>query len=667
MKDKNIHLPVWAGTLAVLAVLCFPVRAQNKSIHQLQSESYSDSLIIKGQEVKYPPLAKDKSPRVGKTVLGYDPYWTSDQYLHYDLITHLACFSAEMAGDGSISASHGFPGTWSATIAHAHKNGVKVLLCATCFSSSAISSILSSDSFRTNAVKNLITLVRNAGVDGINIDFEGLEFSQKQNMVRFTHELSDSFHSWNPDSYVSLATPAIDWAGSWDYDSLAIYSDGLFIMAYDYAWSGSDSTGPIAPLDGYTYDVGWTIHDYALYSGNRRNKLLCGFPYYGRDWPCTGTTAGSATTGGGSAVMFSQAETLAYDYGRQWQASSYSPWYYYNDGEWHQCWYDDEISLGYKYQMVWDSLLAGTGMWALSYDGSRPELWAALRTNFNIPIDSLINGGMENVFRDTVAVPSNNALKPYGWLEGDNAVSDTATDFIHSGSYALRHRADCFGKAAPFLSFLFQDVKVTPGAGYCLSGWGRKNDGAGNTMRMRVQWFDSLHANLLLDDTTAALSADSAGYIFLTTGTVMAPAGAAFARIKLNIWAVNSNAYWDRWDDISFTQITGVAGRPELPITNYELKLGQNYPNPFKQSTVISYQITGDGTVNLSVYNIAGQLVRVLINETSPSCPSPNAFGEGRVRWDGRDDKGRAVANGVYIYKLNVGGKSISKKMIILR
>jgi len=665
MKRCHIYLSLGWILSAILAN-CSIGRAQNISIHQLQSETYSDSSIIKGSEVKYPPLAKDKSPRVGKTVLGYDPYWTSDQYLHYDLITHLACFSAEMAGDGSIDASHGFPGTWSSTIAHAHKNGVKVLLCATCFSSTAITSILSSDSFRTNAVKNLITMVRNAGVDGINIDFEGLELSQKQNMVRFTHELSDSFHNWDPTSYVSLATPAVDWVGSWDYDSLAIYSDGLFIMAYDYFWSGSSTTGPPAPLDGYSHDVGWTIHDYAVYSGDRRNKLICGVPYYGYDWPCTGTTAGSATTDNGSSVTFSQAETLAYDYSRQWQESSYSPWYYYNDGEWHQCWYDDEISLGYKYQMVWDSLLAGTGMWALSYDGSRPELWAALRTSFNIPSDSLANGGMENVFRDTVAVPSNNSLKPYGWLEGDNAVADTATDFVHSGSYALRHRADCSGKDVPFLSFLFQDVNVTPGLNYCLSGWGRKNDGAGNTMRIRIQWFDSLHKNLLLDDTTAALSADSAGYVFLTTGTVQAPTGAAFARIKLNIWAVNSTAYWDRWDDISFTQVTGVAGKPTDSEQRTAFRLGQNYPNPFNKATVISYQATGDGTVNLSVYNIAGQLVRDLT-------PSPlqmnleKGVREGSITWDGRDDKGRAVANGVYVYRLIAGGKSISKKMIIIK
>ncbi|MBU1355195.1 MAG: T9SS type A sorting domain-containing protein [Candidatus Edwardsbacteria bacterium] len=667
MKEKTIIYSVTTGILAVLLVCCSNAVAQNKSIHQLQSESYSDSLIIKGPEVKYLPLAKDKSPRVGKTVLGYDPYWTSDQYLHYDLITHLACFSAEMAGDGSITTSHGFPGTWSATIAHAHKNGVKVLLCGTCFSSSAITSILSSDSFRTNAVKNLLNAVRDAGVEGVNIDFEGLALAQKQNMVKFIHELSDSFHSWDPASYVSLATPAVDWAGSWDYDSLAIYSDGLFIMAYDYFWSGSATTGPVAPLDGYSYDVGWSIHDYAVYSGNRREKMICGVPYYGYDWPCVGTTAGSATIGSGSAVMFFQAETLAYDYGRQWQASSYTPWYYYNNGEWHQCWYDDEISLGYKYQMVWDSLLAGTGMWALSYDGSRPELWTALRTSFNLPADSLVNGGMENVFRDTVAVPSNNSLKPFGWLDGDNAVADTATDFVHTGSYALRHRADCMGKAVPFLSFLFQDVKVTPGLNYCLSGWGRKNDGAGNTMRMRIQWFDSLHKNLLLDDTTAALSADSAGYVFLTTGTVAAPAGAAFARIKLNIWAVNSTAYWDRWDDVSFTQVTGIAAEPADRGQRTAIRLNQNYPNPFNKATVISYQATGDGPVKLAVYNIAGQLVKTLTPPNPPLEGRDKREGSGSVTWDGRDDNGRAVANGVYIYKLNAGGKSLAKKMIILR
>ena len=95
------------------------------------------------------------------------------------------------------------------------------------------------------------------------------------------------------------------------------------------------------------------------------------------------------------------------------------------------------------------------------------------------------------------------------------------------------------------------------------------------------------------------------------------------------------------------------------------IKLGQNYPNPFRQSTVISYQITGGGPVKLAVYNVAGQLVRTL---TPPNPPLEGRDErEGTVTWDGRDNNGQAVPNGVYFYKLNIGGESMVKKMTLLR
>ncbi len=115
----------------------------------------------------------------------------------------------------------------------------------------------------------------------------------------------------------------------------------------------------------------------------------------------------------------------------------------------------------------------------------------------------------------------------------------------------------------------------------------------------------------------------------------------------------------------------GVEGAPVTSDRVLNLQLNQNYPNPFKAKTTISYQLTTNGSVNLSIYNIAGQLVKTLINN-----PSPNALGEGRVgsvpkmgtvAWDGRDDNGRAVANGVYVYRIVSGDFSATKKMMMIR
>ncbi len=643
-----------------------------RGIHQRQSEECRDLRGDKGRVEKIAPLDRTKSPRVGKTVFGYDPSWTSDTHLHYDLLTHLACFSVGVNADGSLDNSQNFPSLWSSTINLAHRNGVKVVLCATCFSSATISSVLSSAAARTSAAGNLVAMVRNASCDGVNIDFEGLPLAQKQNMVRFVHELADSFHNWDPESHVSLATPAVDWSGAWDYDSLAIYSDGLFIMAYDYFWGGSPTTGPVSPLDGYSYDVLWTIHDYVVYSGNRRDKIICGFPYYGLDWPCTGSTPGSSTTGSGTAVTFSSAQPNAFAYGRQWHSPSSTPWYYYYSDGHHQGWYDDEISILFKYDAVWDSGLAGTGMWALSYDGSRHELWDVLRASFNIPNDSLLNGGMEQVFLDTAAVPTADSVRPNEWLECQNALAVAATDYVHSGTIALKHYPKSWGKAPPYSSTLFQDVTVQPNTSYVLSLWARKNDGSGNTMRAWVAWLDANH-NQVAEDTTAALAADSSGYKYLTTGTVASPANAVTARILLNIWVVDSPAYWDRWDDVSFGQVTGVAAGPVTRPGARELRLFPNAPNPFGQTTTIRYQITNDGPVSIKVYNLAGQCVKTLIPhfDFAQCGPDPHLEGRGSgmgsVVWDGRDESGARAAAGIYVCHLVAGGESRAVRMTLLR
>ena len=89
----------------------------------------------------------------------------------------------------------------------------------------------------------------------------------------------------------------------------------------------------------------------------------------------------------------------------------------------------------------------------------------------------------------------------------------------------------------------------------------------------------------------------------------------------------------------------------------------QNAPNPFNASTAISFLIPfrlADEAIHLSIYNLAGQVVRVLQPDTQQA-------GEHRLSWDGRDGQGRAVASGVYIYRLNVGEWAVHRRMLLLR
>ncbi len=98
----------------------------------------------------------------------------------------------------------------------------------------------------------------------------------------------------------------------------------------------------------------------------------------------------------------------------------------------------------------------------------------------------------------------------------------------------------------------------------------------------------------------------------------------------------------------------------ETSILIDHFKLAQNYPNPFNPVTTIFYESPKASQITLAIYNLRGQLVRTLVSgEALP--------GRQQVVWDGTDNKGRHMASGIYIYKLNAGELRATKKMILLQ
>lgn len=83
--------------------------------------------------------------------------------------------------------------------------------------------------------------------------------------------------------------------------------------------------------------------------------------------------------------------------------------------------------------------------------------------------------------------------------------------------------------------------------------------------------------------------------------------------------------------------------------------LEQNYPNPFNPTTTISYSVNTTGPVSLEVYNLMGQKVAQLVNETK------NA-GSYNVNWDASQ-----MASGIYIYRLNMAGQTLTRKMTLIK
>jgi flagellar hook capping protein FlgD len=90
------------------------------------------------------------------------------------------------------------------------------------------------------------------------------------------------------------------------------------------------------------------------------------------------------------------------------------------------------------------------------------------------------------------------------------------------------------------------------------------------------------------------------------------------------------------------------------------VQLLQNRPNPFNPQTTIQYSIGREGWATLAVYNSLGRCVRTLVARAAV----PGAYA---VQWNGRDDSGRLLASGPYLYRLTVGDVEETRRMLLLK
>jgi flagellar hook assembly protein FlgD len=90
--------------------------------------------------------------------------------------------------------------------------------------------------------------------------------------------------------------------------------------------------------------------------------------------------------------------------------------------------------------------------------------------------------------------------------------------------------------------------------------------------------------------------------------------------------------------------------------------LGRPYPNPFNPTITIEYGIVEQGHVSLYIYNVAGQLVKKLVDEQQT--PGPEGLS---VTWAGESDAGEQVASGVYFCKLVTKNFTQTRKMVLVK
>lgn len=112
----------------------------------------------------------------------------------------------------------------------------------------------------------------------------------------------------------------------------------------------------------------------------------------------------------------------------------------------------------------------------------------------------------------------------------------------------------------------------------------------------------------------------------------------------------NSNIY------LSYASTTGINEHGEAK--NEEVRLGV-YPNPFSQRVAIRYYFHAGYERSLKIYDLSGRLVRTFLIPKQRQSTT-------KILWDGRDEKGKRVRNGVYFIRLRVGEKVRTKKLVLL-
>jgi hypothetical protein len=103
-------------------------------------------------------------------------------------------------------------------------------------------------------------------------------------------------------------------------------------------------------------------------------------------------------------------------------------------------------------------------------------------------------------------------------------------------------------------------------------------------------------------------------------------------------------------------EIAGKPGRSRKLVPT----MTSSYPNPFNPETTIAFTVGSPEAVSLSIYDVAGRMVRILADETL-------ARGSYTRVWDGRDNAGRAMASGIYFYKFVTGDFSETRKIVLLK
>lgn len=382
------------------------------------SDAHSgDPAVVMSRDPGLPTPKPTIIPVPKHEVYGFVPYWEMDgsiaDHIGRTELTTLALFSVTHRRNGRLDNQTGLrrirADVGRDMIRAARRQGARVEIVYTSFGSAKNRAFYGDPKAQDRWLGEIVGLVEELGLDGINVDVEALPIDLVAHYGVFVGRLRTALRERVPDAQVSVATQANEVGAAMAAAAATAGADRIFLMGYDYRWAGSEpgASAPIDRLDGETKDLLWSLDLYGAL-GVPTDRLILGLPLYGVTWPVIGPGFLAPSSGRGDPWVPRRNLQVFSD---PTFAPTYEPiesveWYAVpsatstipprptvvvpgnsasattETAAWNAVYFDSPRSLTPKLRLADERGLAGAGFWAIGYERGLPgytELIAAFR------------------------------------------------------------------------------------------------------------------------------------------------------------------------------------------------------------------------------------------------------------------------------------------------
>ena len=358
------------------------------------SNFYWDSI----QKVYYVRDRKYSKIKPENEVFGWHPYWMGSAWKSYpfELISTISYFSYKLDPKTGSYTNPEQMQEWreTAMIDSAKLKKTKVLLTVSSHGYKNNNSFLGDQSKWSIMIDSLTSLLKHRDADGVDINFEGLPYLKRGSFNRFIEALRKRLNQniTNKTPIISMTLPAVDSREIFDVLYLNKFVDLFVIMGYDYN-TGPQLQGAVAPLlpfETENISLNNTLK-YYLDIGIDPKKTILALPYYGSMWEGTISEDGSTSTMFERKVTYREIRSLFNEdfvirnkLSPVLEKKSMTNYFNINypDNTSKEVWFDDDYTLGKKYDFALTNKLKGVGIWALGYDNGYNELWDVIENKF---------------------------------------------------------------------------------------------------------------------------------------------------------------------------------------------------------------------------------------------------------------------------------------------